>query len=50
MALVGNMLYVANTDALMRFTYQDGATQISASGSKVVTPEPGAQQLAVSLV
>ena len=36
MALVGNMLYVANTDALMRFTYQDGATQISASGSKVL--------------
>lgn len=36
MALVGNMLYVANTDALMRFTYQNGATQITASGSKVL--------------
>lgn len=36
MALVGNMLYVANTDALMRFTYQDGATRITASGSKVL--------------
>ncbi|MGE8557627.1 MAG: PQQ-dependent sugar dehydrogenase [Acinetobacter sp.] len=36
MALVGNMLYVANTDALMRFPYQKGATQITASGSKVL--------------
>ena len=36
MALVGNMLYVANTDALMRFAYQEGATQITASGTKVL--------------
>ncbi|MDD2945463.1 MAG: sorbosone dehydrogenase family protein [Acinetobacter sp.] len=36
MALVGNTLYVANTDALMRFPYQKGATQITASGSKVL--------------
>lgn len=36
MALVGNMLYVANTDALMRFNYQEGATQITASGTKVL--------------
>lgn len=36
MALVGNMLYVANTDALMRFPYQKGATQITAGGSKVL--------------
>ena len=36
MALAGNMLYVANTDALMRFPYQDGAVQISASGTKVL--------------
>lgn len=36
MALVGNMLYVANTDSLMRFPYADGATQISAAGTKVL--------------
>ena len=36
MALVGNMLYVANTDALMRFAYQEGATQITAGGTKVL--------------
>lgn len=35
MALVGNMLYVANTDALIRFPYQEGATQITAKGTKV---------------
>ena len=36
MALVGNMLYVANTDALLRFPYVDGATQISTAGTKVL--------------
>lgn len=36
MALVGNTLYVANTDALMRFPYQQGATQITVDGSKVL--------------
>lgn len=36
MALVGNTLYVANTDALMRFPYQKGATQITAVGGKVL--------------
>jgi len=36
MALVGNMLYVANTDSLMRFPYQKGITQITASGTKVL--------------
>jgi glucose/arabinose dehydrogenase len=35
-ALVGNVLYVANTDSLMRFPYQQGATRITASGSKVL--------------
>jgi glucose/arabinose dehydrogenase len=35
MALVGNDLYVANTDAVMRFPYQDGATEITAPGVKV---------------
>jgi glucose/arabinose dehydrogenase len=33
--LVGHDLYVANTDAVMRFTYTDGATKISEPGAKV---------------
>lgn len=36
MALVGNDLYVANTDALVRFSYQPGASQISGAGEKIV--------------
>ena len=36
MALVGNILYVANTDSLMRFPYPEGATQITANGTKVL--------------
>jgi len=35
MALVGNDLYVANTDAVIRFPYQPGATRIAGSGTKV---------------
>jgi len=36
MALVGNNLYVANTDAVMRFPYQTGETKISVPGVKLV--------------
>ena len=36
MALVGNDLYVANTDAVVRFPYKDGDTKITAAGVKVV--------------
>ncbi|UNW05882.1 MULTISPECIES: sorbosone dehydrogenase family protein [unclassified Acinetobacter] len=36
MTLVGNMLYVANTDALVRFSYQPGMTQIKEKGTKVL--------------
>lgn len=36
MALIGNQLYVANTDALVRFPYMDGATRIDTAGEKVV--------------
>jgi glucose/arabinose dehydrogenase len=36
MALVGNDLYIANTDAVVRFPYQQGQTAISSSGMKVV--------------
>ncbi len=35
MALVGNDLYIANTDAVMRFAYTPGATAITAPGVKV---------------
>ena len=35
-ALVGNDLYVANTDAIVRFPYTAGATTISSSGVKLV--------------
>ena len=36
MALVGNDLYVANTDAVVRFPYVEGADRITAPGTKVV--------------
>ena len=40
MALVAGNLYVANTDALLRFPYADGQTEITAAGVKV-TDLPG---------
>ena len=40
MALVGDALYVANTDALLRFPYRSGETRITAPGTKV-TDLPG---------
>lgn len=39
-ALVGHDLYVANTDAIMRYQYQDGQTSITAEGTKL-TDLPG---------
>lgn len=36
MALVGNVLYVANTDAVVRFPYRDGEMRIAAHATKVV--------------
>ena len=39
MTLVGDMLYVANTDAIVRFPYRAGATQIDTAG-EVVVPLP----------
>jgi glucose/arabinose dehydrogenase len=35
MALVGNDFYVANTDAILRFPYSEGATQITDPGVKL---------------
>src|SRR6202046_4132267 len=39
-ALVGNDLYVANTDAIIRYPYQEGQTSITAPGTKL-TDLPG---------
>jgi glucose/arabinose dehydrogenase len=36
MALIGNDFYVANTDAVVRFPYEEGQTQITARSEKVV--------------
>jgi len=36
MALIGNMLYVANSDAVLRFPYTSGDTQITAPATRVV--------------
>jgi glucose/arabinose dehydrogenase len=35
MALIGDELYVANTDAILRFRYTPGAAQISATGARL---------------
>jgi glucose/arabinose dehydrogenase len=35
MALIGSDFYVANTDAVLRFKYREGATEIAAEGVKV---------------
>jgi glucose/arabinose dehydrogenase len=39
-ALVGNDLYVANTDAIVRYPYTPGETRITAPGT-ILTPLPG---------
>ena len=36
MALVGNALYVANSDAVLRFDYQNGQTTLTGQGTKLV--------------
>jgi glucose/arabinose dehydrogenase len=35
MALIGSNFYVANTDAVVRYTYSNGATEITAPGIKI---------------
>ena len=44
MALVGGNLYVANTDAVVRFPYRDGQTQIAEPGVKVAELPAGPHQ------
>jgi glucose/arabinose dehydrogenase len=41
-AVVGNALYVANTDAIVRYPFTAGQTQITAPGTKVVDLPAGA--------
>src|SRR5262245_7390147 len=41
MALVGTTLFVANGDALVRFPYSEGQTQIAAAAAKVADFPPG---------
>lgn len=41
MALVGDRLYVANTDAIVRFPYRTGATYVSVEGEKVASLPAG---------
>ena len=41
MALIGNDLYVANTDAILRFPYVTGQTAISAAGKQIVALPAG---------
>ena len=42
MTLVGQDLYVANTDAVLRFQYREGATEIRTPGEKVADLPAGA--------
>jgi glucose/arabinose dehydrogenase len=43
MALAGNNLYVANSDAVLRFDYREGQTRIATSGTKVLDLPAGPQ-------
>jgi glucose/arabinose dehydrogenase len=36
MALIGDQLYVANTDSVVRFPYKEGDTKISDKGTKII--------------
>lgn len=41
MLVIGNILYVANTDGLMQFPYNPGQTQIKAEGKKILALPAG---------
>lgn len=41
MLVIGNLLYIANTDGLMQFPYNAGQTQIKAEGKKIVALPAG---------
>jgi glucose/arabinose dehydrogenase len=42
MTLIGHDLYVADTDAVMKFNYEDGATKIAGAGTKLADLPAGA--------
>jgi glucose/arabinose dehydrogenase len=42
-ALVGNVLYVANSDAVVAFPYAEGTTRITATGRKIVDLPAGSR-------
>ena len=50
MALIGNWLYVGDTDALLRFPYQLGQTQITAKPEKIVDLPGGGNHWARNVV
>ncbi|MBS3847504.1 MULTISPECIES: sorbosone dehydrogenase family protein [Devosia] len=41
MALVGDQLYIGNTDSVMAFPYETGQTRITAPGRKLMEMKPG---------
>ena len=41
MALVGNTLYIGNTDSVVAYPYESGQTQITAPGKTLMTMKPG---------
>jgi glucose/arabinose dehydrogenase len=41
MALVGDTLYVGNTDGMVSFAYKAGETQVTAKGKRLTTYKPG---------
>jgi glucose/arabinose dehydrogenase len=41
MALLGDMFYVGNTDGVVAFPYESGATRIAAPGRRLATFKPG---------
>ena len=45
MALVGDAFYVANADALLRFRYEDGATELAGNGERIVALPGGGDEL-----
>ena len=50
MALVGNTLYVANTDAVLAFPYKEGDTRITAKPEKIVSLPGGGNHWARNLL
>lgn len=50
MALVGNRLYVANTDAVVAFPYEPGQTRITAKPEKIVSLPGGGNHWARNLL